>query len=212
MPDYYQILQIARNAEPEVIAAAFKALAMKYHPDRNSSPDAHKKMQLLNEAYAVLGNRNRRSEFDKNYNTSSQTDDSETGNESCESPFSEFFRSHQFGKDEEFATEFDISGLFYEKKGEKYNLFRFYIDGLVLIRTVSAKADGSMPKIKIDRMLGDSFDYSGSYWLSRGMITFESYSENGLVSYTGRVCGREIMLTSFAHQTKETRTFNLQKR
>lgn len=60
--------------------------------------------------------------------------------------------------------------------------------------------------------LHDSFDYSGSYWLSRGMITFESYSEDGLVSYTGRVCGREIMLTSFAHQSKETRTFNLQKR
>lgn len=212
MPDYYQILQIARNAEPEVIAAAFKALAMKYHPDRNSSPDAHQKMQLLNEAYAVLGNRNRRSEFDKNFKASSGSGKSKNFHDAYESPFEDFFKSSNSGKDEDYCTEFDISGLFYEKKGEKFNLFRFYIDGLVLIKTISARPDGSMPKIKIDRMFGDSFDFSGSYWLSRGMITFESYSDNGLVSYTGRVCGREIMLTSFAHQTKETRTFNLQKK
>lgn len=52
---HYENLKVARNAPPEVIRAAYKALAQKYHPDRNSSdPDAGRVMAILNEAYRVL--------------------------------------------------------------------------------------------------------------------------------------------------------------
>ncbi len=53
--DLYQILQVDPAAEPEVVQAAFKRLALKYHPDKNASPDAHRRMQELNEAYAIMG-------------------------------------------------------------------------------------------------------------------------------------------------------------
>lgn len=52
---HYENLKVARNAPPEVIRAAYKALAQKYHPDRNfSDPEAGRVMAIVNEAYRVL--------------------------------------------------------------------------------------------------------------------------------------------------------------
>jgi hypothetical protein len=63
-PNYYEILQVSPLAEEEVIQAAFRGLAKKYHPDRNKDPSAHKKMSLLNEAYEVLSDPVRRQAYD----------------------------------------------------------------------------------------------------------------------------------------------------
>jgi DnaJ-class molecular chaperone len=55
--DHYRTLQVARSAEPEVIERAYKALSLKYHPDRveaSRRADATRRMQRINEAYAVL--------------------------------------------------------------------------------------------------------------------------------------------------------------
>jgi curved DNA-binding protein CbpA len=54
--DYYEILQVSSSAEPEVIEAAYKKLAQKYHPDVNKSPTATEKMKKINIAHDVLGN------------------------------------------------------------------------------------------------------------------------------------------------------------
>jgi hypothetical protein len=64
MKDYYLILQIDRNAEPEVISFAYKALAKKNHPDAGGTPE---KMKLLNEAYDILKDPDSKSEYDKIY-------------------------------------------------------------------------------------------------------------------------------------------------
>jgi len=63
--DYYAIMQVDELAESVVIAAAYKALAAKYHPDRNPSPNATRQMQALNEAYAVLSDPYKRAEYDR---------------------------------------------------------------------------------------------------------------------------------------------------
>jgi curved DNA-binding protein CbpA len=62
--NYYRILQVDPCAEAEVITAAYKQLALKYHPDTNQSPDATRKMQELNEAYAVLSEPDTRARYD----------------------------------------------------------------------------------------------------------------------------------------------------
>lgn len=56
MVNYFEILNISVNAEPEIIKASYKALAKKYHPDNYSGTknDSDKKMKLINEAYRVL--------------------------------------------------------------------------------------------------------------------------------------------------------------
>jgi curved DNA-binding protein CbpA len=61
----YQILQIDPAAEQEVVQAAYKRLALKYHPDKNQSPDANRRMQELNEAYAIIGDPAQRAAYDR---------------------------------------------------------------------------------------------------------------------------------------------------
>jgi len=46
--DFYKILQVDPAAETEVIAAAYKRLAQKYHPDINQSANATRRMQEIN--------------------------------------------------------------------------------------------------------------------------------------------------------------------
>jgi curved DNA-binding protein CbpA len=62
--DYYRILQVDPAAEPEVIKAAYRRLADKYHPDKNKSHDALDRMQKINEAYSVLGDDTKRTQYD----------------------------------------------------------------------------------------------------------------------------------------------------
>jgi DnaJ-class molecular chaperone len=64
--DHYQELQVARDAEPEVIEKAFRTLALKYHPDSGESGDA-RRMQRINAAYAVLRDSVSRKEYDKTF-------------------------------------------------------------------------------------------------------------------------------------------------
>lgn len=63
---HYDNLGVARNADPAVIKAAHKALAQKYHPDRNpNNPDAERIMKIINTAYQVLSDPARRAEHDR---------------------------------------------------------------------------------------------------------------------------------------------------
>ena len=61
MPDFYEVLQVSPRAEPEVIRAAYRTLARKYHPDHGG--DA-RRMIDLNDAWDVLGDPIRRAAYD----------------------------------------------------------------------------------------------------------------------------------------------------
>lgn len=63
--DFYGALEVDRNASPEEIKKAFKNLAMKYHPDKNSEPGAAEKFKEINEAYSVLSDPQKKSQYDK---------------------------------------------------------------------------------------------------------------------------------------------------
>jgi len=63
--DYYKILGIDKDADAKQIRNAYRELAFKYHPDRNrENLEASERMKLLNEAYAVLSDPSKRSEYD----------------------------------------------------------------------------------------------------------------------------------------------------
>ena len=63
--DYYSIVDVSRNASDEEIKRAFRRLALKYHPDRRpGDPESGERFKAINEAYAVLGDRNKRREYD----------------------------------------------------------------------------------------------------------------------------------------------------
>jgi curved DNA-binding protein CbpA len=63
--NHYDILEVHRNASTEVIKAAYRILAQKYHPDKNSSEDAPEKMAKINDAYNILSDSIKRKEYDK---------------------------------------------------------------------------------------------------------------------------------------------------
>lgn len=66
MKDYYAVLGVVPSAEDVVIRAAYKALALRYHPDRNpGSSEAAAKMAELNEAYNILSDPVKRKDYDK---------------------------------------------------------------------------------------------------------------------------------------------------
>ena len=67
LPDLYRILQVDPSAEADVIYAVYRRLARKYHPDVNPSADANRQMQEINMAYEVLGNPERRLEYDRRH-------------------------------------------------------------------------------------------------------------------------------------------------
>jgi len=64
--DYYEILGVERDADEKAIKKAYRRLAMKYHPDRNSDdPEAVDKFKEATEAYEVLADEEKRAAYDR---------------------------------------------------------------------------------------------------------------------------------------------------
>lgn len=62
---HYDTLKITHDAPPEIVRAAYKVLAQKYHPDHNvGDAEAVQMMQMVNEAYRILSNPEKRKEHD----------------------------------------------------------------------------------------------------------------------------------------------------
>jgi len=63
--EYYDLLEIKKDASPEEIKRAFRKQAMKYHPDRNpGDKEAEQKFKQINEAYEVLRDEQKRAAYD----------------------------------------------------------------------------------------------------------------------------------------------------
>lgn len=64
--DYYEILGVNKDASEGEIKRAYRKLAMKYHPDRNSNnPEAEKKFKEASEAFEVLKDADKRARYDQ---------------------------------------------------------------------------------------------------------------------------------------------------
>lgn len=63
--DFYKILGIDRKANDDEIKKAYRKLALKYHPDKNKSPQAEERFKEIAEAYEVLSDKKKRDIFDK---------------------------------------------------------------------------------------------------------------------------------------------------
>jgi molecular chaperone DnaJ len=63
--DYYEVLGVSRTASKEEIKDAYRKLALQYHPDRNKAPEAEEKFKDISEAYAVLSDDEKRTQYDQ---------------------------------------------------------------------------------------------------------------------------------------------------
>lgn len=62
--DYYEVLGVSQDADIETIKKSYKDLARKYHPDSSSENDAEERMKQINEAYSVVGDNEKRQQYD----------------------------------------------------------------------------------------------------------------------------------------------------
>ena len=65
MSDYYVLLGCSRTATETEIKKAYRKLAMEYHPDRNSAPEAEARFKEITEAYEVLRDPDKRAMYDR---------------------------------------------------------------------------------------------------------------------------------------------------
>lgn len=63
--DYYEVLGLKKGASTADIKAAYRKMAMQYHPDRNKEKDAETKFKEINEAYQVLSDDKKRQTYDQ---------------------------------------------------------------------------------------------------------------------------------------------------
>jgi len=64
--DYYEVLEVSRDASGSVLKKAYRKLAMKYHPDRNpDNKEAEDNFKIVNEAYQVLSDDKKRAIYDQ---------------------------------------------------------------------------------------------------------------------------------------------------
>lgn len=70
MKNYYELLEVDKNASPEIIEKAYKILVKKYHPDLQQNVTdkkfAEEQIKLINEAYDTLSDKNKKGNYDAN--------------------------------------------------------------------------------------------------------------------------------------------------
>ncbi|KAI4833435.1 hypothetical protein KUCAC02_016339 [Chaenocephalus aceratus] len=94
--DYYDILGIKKGASEDDIKKAYRKQALRFHPDKNKSPNAEDKFKEIAEAYDVLSDPNKKDIYDR------------FGEEDFfggRNPFDQFFGARNGGPDEDMDTE-----------------------------------------------------------------------------------------------------------
>lgn len=139
--DYYQILSVSKDASQDEIKKAYRKLARKYHPDLNpGNKAAEEKFKEINEAYAVLGDSQKRAEHDRAGTTFEQ--------------FTDFKGFEGF----DFSKTFNFGDIFGDVFGTKFDDGRHYARGEDILARVELSLEeaftGVTRPLSITRTIG----------------------------------------------------------
>ena len=105
--EYYEILEVDKNASLDAIKKQYKKLALKYHPDRGGDPE---KFKQLSEAYQTLSNPEKRRQYDapnpfQNFGASNQAHFVDPN-----IFFQQFFNNNEMFRQQSTSFNINISG------------------------------------------------------------------------------------------------------
>ncbi|KAM4039673.1 dnaJ homolog subfamily C member 18-like [Anomaloglossus baeobatrachus] len=89
--DYYRVLGVRRDANTEVIRKAYRKLALRYHPDKNSAPGATEAFKVIGKAFAVLSDPTKKKAYDDSQGRAQAPSDHDLTTDEI---FDLFFRGH----------------------------------------------------------------------------------------------------------------------
>jgi DnaJ-class molecular chaperone len=118
MKDYYELLELGRDASEEQIRKSYRRLALKYHPDRNpGDPKAEENFKKIAEAYGVLIDPVKRSEYDQWLRTGAQERVAGGGfHYSQEEIFQDLFKDPTFSRVfQDLFREFEKAGFRFDQ-------------------------------------------------------------------------------------------------
>ena len=138
MVDYYAILNINPTASKKEIKEAFKREALKWHPDRNNSPDATEKMQLINEAYLILKDDEARVRYDKQYYLFKKADKERENNNQEQTKWQGYYSNDEI-----------LNGWIKKAKKQAKEMVMMSIEDLVGISRVATSAAWEKTKYAI---------------------------------------------------------------
>ena len=151
--DYYEVLGVKKDASDEEIKRSFRKLAKQYHPDVNKEPGAAEKFKEIGEAYSVLSDPNKRSQYDQFGHAAFQNGAGGAGGAGGFSGFD--FNDFDFGDIFD-----DLFGGFGFGRGKNKNKSQKGSDTLVRVQLEFMEAiKGCKKTIKID--LNDTCDKCG---------------------------------------------------
>jgi molecular chaperone DnaJ len=114
--DYYEVLEVSREASFEEIKKAYRKLALKYHPDRNpGDKEAEEKFKLINEAYQVLSDEEKRALYDRYGKAGLENQGFSGFNQSSYDDIMDFF-------EQVFGSAFGGGGFGRRRQEQKYPL------------------------------------------------------------------------------------------
>jgi molecular chaperone DnaJ len=144
--DYYEVLGVPRTASKDEIKDAYRKLALQYHPDRNKAPDAEEKFKEISEAYAVLSDDEKRTQYDQlghaGFDQRYTSEDIFRG-----ADFDSIFRDIGFGS----GGLTDIFSFFFGDRGLREREARGRDLGYELEITLEEAANGAEKEIRIER-------------------------------------------------------------
>lgn len=144
--DYYEVLGVPRTASKDEIKDAYRKLALQYHPDRNKAPDAEEKFKEISEAYAVLSDDEKRTQYDQlghaGFDQRYTSEDIFRG-----ADFDSIFRDIGFGS----GGLTDVFSFFFGDRGFREREARGRDLGYELEITLEEAANGAEKEIRIER-------------------------------------------------------------
>jgi len=209
--DYYEILNVHKEAVQDEIREAYRKLALQYHPDRNhDDPAATSRMKEINEAYAVLSDPEKRKQYDGLWSTYGPSASDHFRNAYSEQ---DIFRGSDIQEIlDQLSRAFGYRGfddIFHEAYGPGYRSFEFRRPGSFGRVFVSSSGNGQdrRKQSSLQGMLGRLVKYGlkkkwGIEIPERGrdlhdIITISPglVIQGGKVRYVNRSEQRELIVT-----------------